>query len=93
MFFKTLVELDAPFGGGFDEMNSPARRLRFEVQRAIGGALIQAKTAMDALVELGKIQTWQLGTDGILWVIVRRFQWRPTVSLVSLAFSVEAVLS
>ena len=90
MVFKTLVELDAPFGGGFDEMNSPARRLRFEVQRAISRALIQTKAAVDTLVELGKIQTWQLGTDGILWVIVRRFQWRPTVSLVS---SVEAVLS
>ena len=82
MFFETVVELDAPFGGRFDEMNSPARRLRFEVQRAIGGALIQAKTAMHALVKLGEIQCGHL-RSGVVAFLVQQFQLQSFVSLES----------
>ena len=28
---ETLTELDPPFGGGLDQMNSAARRLRFQL--------------------------------------------------------------
>ena len=56
MLFEALVEFDAPFGGGLDQMNAPARRLRLEPQRAIGRALVQTETAVDALVELGEVQ-------------------------------------
>ena len=55
VLFEAVVELDPPFGGGLDQMNAPARRLRLEPQRAIGRALVQTETAVDALVELRKI--------------------------------------
>ena len=56
MFFETFVQFDPPIGCGFDQMNSAARRLRFETQHAIGRALIQTQAAMDALVELGEVE-------------------------------------
>ena len=40
VLLEALGELDTPFGGGFDQMNTPARRLRLEAQRAISGTLI-----------------------------------------------------
>ena len=40
VLLETLVELDPPFGGGLDQMNTPARRFRLEPQRAIGRTLI-----------------------------------------------------
>ena len=52
VFFETVVEFDASFSGGFDEMNSLARRLGLEMQSAMGRTLIQTSAAMHALVEL-----------------------------------------
>ena len=83
VFFETIVKLDASFGGGFDQMNSPARRLRLEVQRAIGRTLIQTKAAMHALVELGEIQCGHLRSGGVVGFVVQQFQSRPFVSLES----------
>jgi hypothetical protein len=66
MLFEALVKLDTPFGGGFHEMNPSARRFRLQPQRAISRALVQAKTAMDTVIELGKIQSRDLRTVGLL---------------------------
>ena len=32
MIFEAFVELDATIGGGFDQMDSAARRFRFETE-------------------------------------------------------------
>ena len=32
VLFETIVKLDAPFGGGFDQMNSAARRFGLQTQ-------------------------------------------------------------
>src|SRR5258706_7094430 len=56
MVLETVVQLDAPIGGGFDEMNPAARRFRFQTRHTIGRALIQTQAAVDALVEFGKVE-------------------------------------
>ena len=55
VFFEAFVELDAPVGRGFDEMNPAAWRFRFELQGSISRALIQTEAAMNALVQLGNV--------------------------------------
>ena len=50
MLFEAVVQLDAPVSRRLDQMNSAARRFGFETGNAIGRALIQAQTAVDALV-------------------------------------------
>jgi hypothetical protein len=42
MLFEAIVQLDAPVGGSFDQMDSAARRLRLETSDAVGRTLIQA---------------------------------------------------
>ena len=56
MILEALVEFDAPFGGGANQVYSPARRFGLQPQRPVRGALIQTETAMDALVEFGQIE-------------------------------------
>ena len=41
MLFETVVQLDAPIGGRFDQMDSAARRFGFEAGHAIGRTLVQ----------------------------------------------------
>jgi hypothetical protein len=41
MFLESVAELDASVGGGFDQMDSAARRFRLEAGGAIGRTLIQ----------------------------------------------------
>jgi hypothetical protein len=66
MFFEAFGELNASFGGGFHQMYPTARRFRFQAQHAIGRTLVQTKTAMDAVVEFGEIQSGDLRTAGLL---------------------------
>ena len=66
MFFEPFVELDPSVGGGFDEVNTSARRLRFESQNLISGALIQTEPAVNALIELGEIECGNLRRRHIL---------------------------
>jgi hypothetical protein len=40
MLREPFVELDTPFGSGFDEMNPAARRFRLQLQGSIGRALV-----------------------------------------------------
>jgi len=57
MFLKTVAEIDASIGGGFDQMNSAARRFRFQTRHTIGRALIQTQAAVNALVEFGQVES------------------------------------
>ena len=79
MLLETIIQFDAPFGGGFDQVNPAARRFRFELQSSIGRALIQTEAAVNALVELGKIKSRYPRTAGVGYFAVRRFQWRPFI--------------
>jgi hypothetical protein len=48
MIAKAIVQLDPPVRRRFDQMNAAARRLSLELESAIGRALVQAQTAMNA---------------------------------------------
>ena len=80
MLLEAIVQFNAPFGCGFDQMDSAARRFRLEAQHAVGRALIQTEAAVDALVELGKVESRHSGVVGSGYFAVHRFQWRPFVS-------------
>jgi hypothetical protein len=41
MFFESVVKLDAPIGGSFDQVDPAARRFRLEAQDAVRRALVQ----------------------------------------------------
>jgi hypothetical protein len=53
MLREALVRLDAPLGDGFHQVDAAARRFGLEAEHPIGRALVEAETAMDALVKLG----------------------------------------
>src|SRR5829696_8473848 len=57
MLLEAIVQLDAPVSRRFDQMDSAARRFGFKTGDAIGRTLVQAQTAVDALVEFGEVQT------------------------------------
>jgi len=40
VFLEAVIQFDPPIGGGLDEMDSAARRFRFETCGAIGRTLI-----------------------------------------------------
>jgi len=40
MLFEALIDLDPPIGGGFDQMDSAARRFRFQAQDPVRRTLI-----------------------------------------------------
>ena len=61
MIFETFRELNATLRGRFDEVNSAARRLRLQVQHAVGRTLVQAQPAVDALIELREVERCDLG--------------------------------
>jgi hypothetical protein len=54
--FEAFIQLDAPLGGRFDQMNPATRRFRFELQSSIGRALVQTQAAVNTLVELWEIE-------------------------------------
>jgi hypothetical protein len=56
MLFEAIVEFDSSVGGSPDQVDPAAWRFRFQTKNLISGTLIQAETAMDALIELGDIQ-------------------------------------
>ena len=56
MLLEAIIQFNTPFGCGFDQMDSAARRFRFETEHAVGRALIQTEATVDALVELGKVE-------------------------------------
>ena len=74
MFLEAVVEFDAPIGCGFDQMDSATRRFRFQAQHTIGRTLIQTKAAVDALVELGKIESSDLSVTSLILISFNRFQ-------------------
>ena len=57
MLFEAIGQLDAPVGGSFDQMDSAARRFRLETSDAVGGTLVQAQAAVNALVEFGEVES------------------------------------
>ena len=79
MFLESVAELDASIGGGFDQMDSAARRFRFEAGGAISRTLIQAQAAMNALIEFGEIESGDLCLGATVSVRMGVFQWRPSV--------------
>lgn len=64
MIGETVVQLNAAVRGGPHQVNPSARRFRFQVEGAVGRALVEAETAVDALVELRDVQCSDL------WMIV-----------------------
>ena len=76
VIFETFGEVDAPFGGGFYEVNSAARRFRFQAQGAIRGALVQTEPAVNALVEFGKIKRgdlWSITPVLVMFDVIQRW--------------------
>ena len=61
MLFETVVQLDAPVRHCFDQVNSPTRRFGFKSSNTISRTLIQAQTAVDALIEFSEIQRRHAG--------------------------------
>jgi hypothetical protein len=55
MIFEPFGEFDTAIGSGLDQMNPAAWRFRLEAKHPVGGALIQAQAAMDALIEFREI--------------------------------------
>jgi len=55
VFFEPFGEFYTAIGGGFDQMNPAAWRFSLQAKSTIGGALIQAQAAVDALVEFREI--------------------------------------
>jgi hypothetical protein len=89
VIFETFGEVDAPFGGGFYEVNSAARRFRFQAQGAIRGALVQTEPAVNALVEFGKIKRgdlWSITPVLVMFDVIQRWS-SPSFESLSLAFS------
>jgi len=78
MLLESLVQLNAAISGGFNQMNSTARRFCFETCGAIGRALIKTQAAMNASVEFGKVET---GNSQLVFFLIGMpgvFQWRPS---------------
>ena len=74
MFLESVAQLDASIGGGFDQMDSAARRFRFEAGGAIGRTLIQAQATVDALIEFGEIQRRDLWMIAVVVFMFDVFQ-------------------
>jgi hypothetical protein len=74
MLFEALGKVDASVGGRFDEVNTAARRLWFESQDTISWALIQTETAVNTLVELGKIECGKPLATAVCWLMTGVFQ-------------------
>jgi hypothetical protein len=83
MLLETIIQFDAPLGGGFDQVNPAARRFRFELQSSIGRALVQTQAAVNTLVELRKVKSRDPCVVGCRYFVVRGFQSRSFSCLVS----------
>ena len=79
MLFEAIVQLDAPVGGSFDQMDSAARRLRLETSDAVGWTLVQTQAAVNALVEFGKIESGDSRFIPGIRGVVGMFQVRPLI--------------
>ena len=79
MLFEAIVQLDAPVGGSFDQMDSAARRFRLETSDAVGRTLVQAQTAVNALVEFGKVESGDSRFIPGLRGVMGMFQGRPLI--------------
>jgi hypothetical protein len=66
VILEALVKLNAPFSGSTDQMYSAARRFGFQAKCTVRRTLIQTQTAVDALIEFGKIQCRDLRTIALL---------------------------
>jgi len=55
VIFETIIKLNATIGGSFHQMNPAARRFGFQAKCAVRRTLIQTQSAVDTLIEFGKI--------------------------------------
>ena len=74
MVFEAIVQLDAPVGGSFDQMDSAARRFRLQTSDAVGRTLVQAQAAVNALVEFGEIEAGNFCFIPVIRDVMAMFQ-------------------
>lgn len=74
MILESSIRLDAPLGGGADQMNSAARGFRLETQGTIGRALIETKPAVHALIQFGEVKRSDFRLLGVIFLVLSVIQ-------------------